>query len=365
MKNRYFLISFLLLLSFFGFADNFIYHISGRIDNKYEGKAIEMRILVEDSITVFNTGRIVNGEFHFFGDEYIDKMATIVFEDEGEEYVCDVILEKGNIMVFLDSISFVAGTPLNDLHQNYKNYSRIIDGIITKEYKENVENKADPSTSKFDSLMIKRANFKREFQVKNISNIVGKTLFIKEVGQFWDPLFFEVYENLPQDVKEHPKVLSYASARKEIDESQERSAKLLNTKVRDITLLTIENRPSNLSEYIGHSKYLYIDFWASWCGPCLSEFPKLRSILDEYKYKGLNMLFVSIDENFDLWYNAAKKHLLGYDHLLDNTGGKMTAEVFSFSIIPHGVLLDENGTIIATDLWGDSLKKKLNELYQD
>ena len=117
-----------------------------------------------------------------------------------------------------------------------------------------------------------------------------------------------------------------------------------------------------LSDFRG--KVLLVDFWASWCGPCRRENPHVVSLYKKYKEQGFEILGVSLDSNRDRWLNAIDKDQLEWHHVSDLKGWKnAVAKMYNVSSIPHTILLDAEGKIIARNLRGDRLERKLEELF--
>lgn len=106
-------------------------------------------------------------------------------------------------------------------------------------------------------------------------------------------------------------------------------------------------------------KYVLLDFWASWCGPCRKELPKIKNISFDYKYKNLAVVGVSIDKEKDKWLEAVNKEELDYLQLWDPDG--FTSKAYNYKGIPYIVLLDPEGKIIAKQLRGNEIRNKLNE----
>lgn len=113
-------------------------------------------------------------------------------------------------------------------------------------------------------------------------------------------------------------------------------------------------------------KYILVEFWASWCGPCRKANPDLVKVYDQYKNKGFEILGVSIDQDRDKWINAIEKDSLIWENVSDLIGGENEAAlIYGVYSVPDNVLINEDGIIIGRKLRGNSLKNKLQELLGD
>ncbi len=120
----------------------------------------------------------------------------------------------------------------------------------------------------------------------------------------------------------------------------------------------------HLSEYVGKGNYVLVDFWASWCGPCMQEMPNVKANYDKYKSKGFNVVGLSFDRNADAWKRAIREKQLDWVHLSDlKFWQTIAAETYGIRSIPSSILCDPQGKIIAVDLRGNKLGEKLKEIY--
>lgn len=131
----------------------------------------------------------------------------------------------------------------------------------------------------------------------------------------------------------------------------------------DFTMNDTEGKPFTLSSLRG--KYVLVDFWASWCGPCRGENPNVVAAYNKYKDKNFTILGVSLDEDKASWLKAIQADNLTWKQVSDlKYWQNATVELYGYGEtgIPYNVLLDPQGKIIATALRGSDLDKKLAEV---
>lgn len=131
--------------------------------------------------------------------------------------------------------------------------------------------------------------------------------------------------------------------------------------IKDFTQLDAQGKPVKISDYKG--KYLFVDFWASWCGPCRAENPNVLKAWNTFKDKRFAVLGISLDDNADKWKEAIQKDGMPWTQLSDLKGYKNEiADYYGIQAIPYSFLLDTNGIIIAKGLRGTQLHSKLSEI---
>jgi peroxiredoxin len=131
----------------------------------------------------------------------------------------------------------------------------------------------------------------------------------------------------------------------------------------DFTMNDTTGTPVSLSSFRG--KYVLVDFWASWCGPCREENPNVVKAYNEYKGKDFTILGVSLDKTKDAWEKAIKDDHLTWNHVSDlQYWDNAAAKLYGVQAIPANFLIDPSGKIIAKNLRGDKLDKELAQVLK-
>ena len=147
-------------------------------------------------------------------------------------------------------------------------------------------------------------------------------------------------------------------------QKEDRKAKpQIGSQAPDLTMATPEGKMMTLSSLKG--KYVLVDFWASWCGPCRAENPNVVKAFNTYKDKNFTVLGVSLDKNKAFWEEAIKTDGLAWNHMSDLKQWDSDAVAkYAIDGIPYNVLLDPQGKIIGEGLRGQDLEDKLAEVLK-
>ncbi|MGI8952712.1 MAG: redoxin domain-containing protein [Chitinophagaceae bacterium] len=146
-------------------------------------------------------------------------------------------------------------------------------------------------------------------------------------------------------------------------QAQQPGYPLLNQPAPNLTMNDVNGKPVSINNFKG--KYLLVDFWASWCGPCRQENPNVVAAYNKFKDKNFAILGVSLDEDKSSWIDAIKKDKLSWTQMSDLKQWESAAvNTYQFSGIPFNVLIDPQGKIIASSLRGPDLDNKLAEVLK-
>ena len=131
----------------------------------------------------------------------------------------------------------------------------------------------------------------------------------------------------------------------------------------EISLPSPDGKEIALSSLKG--KLVLIDFWASWCGPCRKEMPNVVKIYSKFKNKGFEIYGVSLDQDKEKWMEAITKDGINWPQVSDlKYWDNVAARIYNVQGIPYTVLIDKDGKIIAKNLRGQELEKKIAEVLK-
>lgn len=176
------------------------------------------------------------------------------------------------------------------------------------------------------------------------------------------------FENCLGDLlKKYPDNVAVLSLKQSYDlqmaqrDRQQQGNSWVGKQAPDLSLPDANGHTVSLASFKG--KYVLVDVWASWCGPCRAENPNVVKVHDEFKGKNFAVLGVSLDKEKAPWQQAIKEDKLDWTHVSDlKFWSSKAVETFHFDGIPFNVLIDPQGKIIGQGLRGEDLENKLKEV---
>lgn len=365
MKTTIILVS-ILLISFVSPAQiGTGYSITGNITGAADGKVYIIKISNGDTL---NSGDIKSGIFKLSQKEkIIGDVATLYIN--GNRLMSYLFIEPGIISINGDCKEpnkvKATGSPSNDAWNIYLKEVAPFDekmkkGMAAYRDEKNAEKKKvlqDESQKAIDAFYAFRKNFAEKYNQTIIAPMflsagIG-TLDYKGMCDLMNVLSPKAPENwYTNRLKERTDIMSRCDYGKIAP---------------DFTLKDPNGKKITLSALRG--QVVFVDFWASWCGPCRTENKNLVELYKKYNSKGFTIMGVSIDEDKDKWKLAIEKDNLPWKNQVSSLVGwecpiaKQFGMAFGMTGIPYSILLDKEGKVCGYNLRGDELRAKLEEIF--
>jgi len=360
-KFSIFLLIVVILASCTGGKDS--YTINGTINGVDSGMVFLQKFDVDQRVKIDST-QLVKGEFTFKGKTLLPEMWYLSMKEKQVFVPLFIENSKINLEIFADSVDKVniSGSVSHDIYKQYQAMNKSLNDKIEeiyKEWKKAKESKDSAAMKMTDSISTELDKQMKQnlidFVKANNKTAVASYLIIRNAWQFDLPELESMVNTLDTSLNSSiytQSLKNRVTLLKSVDIGQPAP---------DFTLSDTTGNPFGLSDIKGG--YLLVDFWASWCSPCRAENPNIVKVFKAYNNKGFNILGVSFDTNRDKWIQAIKDDNLTWHHVSDLKGwGNAAGKLYGIMSIPANVLLDPDRKIIAHNLKGEELMKRLEEL---
>ena len=304
----------------------------------------------------------VNGNsFSFEGEIETPEIGIIrIDNDQRKMMYCYFILEPGKLSVEVSPYSTCSGTPLNEIYTQYQIQKRKNADerrAALKAVKEDQTLTEEQKNEKNDAIW---ADYYKTYDAHNneiftahSNDVIGKEamMSLSETRELFDSLYNIAGEN----IKNHPDVQKEVARYQQLDKT---------APGQPFIDFTIENGNADgsavkLSDYVGKGKYVLVDFWASWCGPCRAEMPNLANVYSKFKGDKFEIVGVAVwDERKDT-EEILPKLPITWPIIYD--AQKLPTEIYGINGIPQIILFGPDGTIVARDLRGEAITETLEQ----
>ncbi|BAV10113.1 TlpA disulfide reductase family protein [Filimonas lacunae] len=351
------------------------YTLTGELKNIKEAPSKVFLWYAVDGKPVTDSATVTAGKYAFKGDAAQPVNATLILgagnpRTAEAKNTATVFLEAGALKaISIDSFSNItvkggaANTAYDQLKKEQKPVSdqmQALMGEYRAAYEAKNEEKLKTIEARYDSLdELSKAGYE-SFLKKNPTTPIALYVI-----RNWMPYDIDV-EKLDPIFNKLPEATKSSASGKALQAKLEVAKKTsIGKEAPDFTMNDTLGNPVKLSSLRG--KYVLLDFWASWCGPCRRENPNVVKAFNEYKDKGFTVLGVSLDQptGKEKWLKAIHDDGLTWTHLSDlQFWNNAAAKEYGVQAIPQNFLIDPQGKIAGKNLRGEDLEKKLAELIK-
>ena len=349
------------------------YKVKGEIEGVEDGTVITLSILEYSGLTDLDSAVVKGGKFTLTGKTDTAEVAVLTYLLDDMMHGCQFFLERGNIEVLIDAEGgnqHISGTPNNDAFQAFYDETEVLE-----EEAEEIEDKirmtlaTDGDASEFYAQM---GDLQDRFTALLARSIKENAHLLYGYQQLMDNYtMFEPEEVMEMLEKLAPAFSSDIMFMQLTAVINSQLATSLGHPYIDFEGALLDKKygfatQAKLSDYVGKNKVVLLDFWASWCTPCLNEIPNLKAAYSKFKSKGFEIVSVSVDDGTDEWIKAVKDNGMNWVQLWNGENMENSAAVkYSISAIPSTYLIDSEGTIIGRNLRDKELEEALADFFND
>ena len=321
----------------------------------------------KDSAIIFKEDSAIvhKGRFSFTGVANNEKRVCTISSVQHPLVNGLVVIEPGSISYIYkeddsQGYTYSHGTYLND----YLTDSIIIPSIQMAKFGEMLKNGSvdlkNPEIPETISKMREQAlNFRQNihsFVLKNITNAVGEYVFLLYSSSLPKNDRSVILSKLSESALNRYNKIYQRNSNSQISAGQPYIP---------FRGKTTDNEYISLVDVINKNKIVIIDFWASWCAPCIKEMPVLTQLYNDYQNRGLEIIGVSFDDSESLWKESIKQHNMSWIQIISKKDGSDDiAELYEVVSIPCIVLINGNGEVIATQIRGQELIEKIKNEFE-
>lgn len=320
------------------------YSISGKIDGAADG--MQVTLLNAQTGAMENSALVKNGSFSLSGNLLSPEIKVLQIANFS---TVPVFLDNSPVMYTASVLNPVTGRftgspshdDYNELNQQLFPYMALLSG-----------QDSEGSTAKLDAMEAMFTNFVQSHP----GSYVAPLAILRHYQFFSDvPKLQQFSALLTEDVRKSTYGKMIAATLKETEKIP------VGKTITEFSQNDQNGKSISISSFRG--KYVLIDFWASWCGPCRRENPNVVKAFNTYKNKDFTVLGVSLDENREKWLGAIAADNLTWSQVSDLKGwGNQVAAMFGIQSIPQNILIDKQGKIVGINLRGAMLDYKLSKL---
>ncbi len=356
MKTKLILLA--ILLPFLGKAQSGPYTVHGKADLPVNSKVYLLWYNINSGKHVDSTLIDAQGGFGFKGTMQQPELGQLIFGSQQRSAV--FYLEPGTINISSAANAMypvLSGTPLNnDYNQFYAMMAPMLDSMNNAAKLKGLKGSYTQFSNEVNP---QKLNILRKFIKEHPNSLLSIYQLNIYASKTSDPFPLDsLYKQLSPAMKKTTAGTELASRIRGMY-----SGKVGDTALQ-FTLPDTNGKMVSLSDFKG--KYVLLDFWATWCGPCIAEMPNVSSAYQKYKDKNFTIIGVSLDrpDSKKKWLDMIQKENFNWIQLSDlNFWNSKAALLYNVNSVPANFLIDPQGKIIAKNLRGDALKVRLESIF--
>ena len=323
-------------------------------DDLYNDQIVYM--IDMDTRDIVDSAVVVSRKFTFTG--WVE--TPVVQQFKLAQISAPFILENGNIKVDLSNPKGVRGTPLNDELSKYLTVVSVAQEERDAKLAEIAELEDDERRSRMETIVRQyRENVTliatRIFNA-NKNNALGALVLLDSSTSLEPDLFDALFAQGGEVVQNFSRLQTITV----VNEGLRNTAEGKHFVDFTIENGAVDSSSVSLSDFVGKGKYVLVDFWASWCGPCIVEKPVLVDVFNEHVGDEFDMVGVAVWDKREDTLNAIETHNIEWTQIIDT--GTIPSVLYGIRTIPQIILFGPDGTIIARNLRGNALKAKIAEV---
>ena len=331
--------------------------------SKENGKTVSL--IDRNTNQTVNTATVADGKFSMSGNAEKDALMAIGIK---ESLWATLFFNDGTPMTINLNDSTLKGSPLNerlvrydiDINAPYGNYMRKVQSMSEEERE---KKKVELTGGLMVAMMKMMEGVEKVFKEERETLI--PVAFISEYQQMLGQEKLDSVLATKPVWANHPIVKRFVELAAREKAQEEKKNAYIGQQFTDLEEADVDGKMHKLSEFVGKGQWVLVDFWASWCGPCMQEMPNVVAAYEKYHAKGFDVVGLSFDQKKEPWVRAIANQKMPWIHLSDLKGWKTVAsEVYGVNSIPDNLLIDPQGKIVARGLRGQGLHQKLEEIFR-
>lgn len=336
------------------------------VSGTYAGEGKNIYLIDKLTDKAIDTVVVAGGKFSFKGTA--DKNALMAVNAENKKWTT-VFFNDGTPVTININDSTLKGSPLNERLTKFDVEadipSRALSAKLSKMTRAEMEAHADELMAELNKVLDGQIAFANKIFKEERNSLIP--LAFSEL-YFYDN-GVEAYDQL---VAEKVVFASHPYLKKSRDEIAEilkpqggPKADFIGQQFTDLEMADPYGKMHKISELVGEGKWVLVDFWASWCGPCCAEMPNVLEAYNKFHAKGFEVVGVSFDQNKEAWVKAIGQLRMPWLQISDLKGWECAAApVYKIDAIPDNILIDPQGKIVDRALRGKALQNRLKKIFE-